>query len=379
MICKPAKVDVSHPQWNIEYWKYWVRLTLSHTYHYHITFSSRTDEDVGWSLNILEVLKKECVPSHNHKKCAERCSVDAILAGRKCGPSGPGSGSGDWHHSYGQITNHNLYKTFIGKSTINGSLLSMFKSYVKWTRSYSLASIFDTISWQSNSWMIGKSKGPLQDLWQERWFPVFLDVPLKNSVFFCNSTGRQPDLQSHQPGREGKFSNLRPCHVCSERNYLSKSWELYCPNLPNTHSIMLILFEIDISALSQLLTSDVSQAAEHRSCLGWFRYCVVLYQWSNMRIKHISYSVTHVNFKYNWNWFHSDVDPKAQAKCVGANETCGIGEGMKRCPSGAVIAMDTTCVNKCLGPPVVLMSPSTIGINRNLTGSRRDIMGSLMI
>ncbi|CAL1131607.1 unnamed protein product, partial [Cladocopium goreaui] len=34
------------------------------------------------------------------------------------------------------------------------------------------------------------------------------------------------------------------------------------------------------------------------------------------------------------------------AKCIGANATCGIGEGMKRCPSGAVIAVDTTCVNK---------------------------------
>ncbi|CAL1131614.1 unnamed protein product [Cladocopium goreaui] len=32
-------------------------------------------------------------------------------------------------------------------------------------------------------------------------------------------------------------------------------------------------------------------------------------------------------------------------KCIGANETCGIGEGMKRCPSGASIALDTTCVN----------------------------------
>jgi len=31
--------------------------------------------------------------------------------------------------------------------------------------------------------------------------------------------------------------------------------------------------------------------------------------------------------------------------CIGANETCGIGEGMKRCPSGATIAVDTTCVN----------------------------------
>ncbi|CAL1157753.1 unnamed protein product [Cladocopium goreaui] len=32
--------------------------------------------------------------------------------------------------------------------------------------------------------------------------------------------------------------------------------------------------------------------------------------------------------------------------CISENATCGVGEGMKRCPSGAVIAVDTTCVNK---------------------------------
>ena len=30
--------------------------------------------------------------------------------------------------------------------------------------------------------------------------------------------------------------------------------------------------------------------------------------------------------------------------CIGAGETCGVGEGMKRCPSGAAIALDSTCV-----------------------------------
>eukprot|EP00435_Cladocopium_sp_Y103_P000342 s2033_g1.t1 len=32
-------------------------------------------------------------------------------------------------------------------------------------------------------------------------------------------------------------------------------------------------------------------------------------------------------------------------KCIGAKETCGIGDGMKRCPSGASVTQDTTCVN----------------------------------
>jgi len=34
------------------------------------------------------VLKKECVPSHNHKKCPEPCTVDAIVAGRWGGRAG---------------------------------------------------------------------------------------------------------------------------------------------------------------------------------------------------------------------------------------------------------------------------------------------------
>jgi len=32
-------------------------------------------------------------------------------------------------------------------------------------------------------------------------------------------------------------------------------------------------------------------------------------------------------------------------RCLGASENCGVGEGMKRCPNGAAVAVDTTCVN----------------------------------
>ena len=52
-----------------------------------------------------QVLKKECVPSHNHKKCPEPCSVDAILAGR--------IDLGRWHDIEDPPVNSNSY----GKSS----------------------------------------------------------------------------------------------------------------------------------------------------------------------------------------------------------------------------------------------------------------------
>ena len=39
------------------------------------------------------------------------------------------------------------------------------------------------------------------------------------------------------------------------------------------------------------------------------------------------------------------VSNRSEIRCLGASETCGVGEGMKRCPSGAAVAIDTTCVN----------------------------------
>lgn len=36
---------------------------------------------------------------------------------------------------------------------------------------------------------------------------------------------------------------------------------------------------------------------------------------------------------------------RSEIRCLGANENCGVGEGMKRCPNGAAVAVDTTCVN----------------------------------
>ena len=36
---------------------------------------------------------------------------------------------------------------------------------------------------------------------------------------------------------------------------------------------------------------------------------------------------------------------RSEIRCLGASENCGVGEGMKRCPNGAAVAVDTTCVN----------------------------------
>ena len=38
-------------------------------------------------------------------------------------------------------------------------------------------------------------------------------------------------------------------------------------------------------------------------------------------------------------------------RCIGANDTCGTGEGMRRCPSGAAIAVGTPCVNLYTATP----------------------------
>ena len=51
-------------------------------------------DGLGSEFRSSEVLKKECVPSHNHKKCPEPCTVDAIVAG--CGWGGWG-GTNGWN------------------------------------------------------------------------------------------------------------------------------------------------------------------------------------------------------------------------------------------------------------------------------------------
>ena len=49
----------------------------------------------------------------------------------------------------------------------------------------------------------------------------------------------------------------------------------------------------------------------------------------------------------HWTWCAE----LTEIKCIGANETCGIGDGMKRCPSGAAVTQDTSCVNMLLDRP----------------------------